>query len=88
MESKGGREPLSTSDKVGCLAYIQSQSGLAVVVLGVTFQRNSSQRHRSRTFGSQMHRWRLLDLDPCHENCLTLAVRTKYQRLSVPQPGR
>ena len=37
------------------------------------------------TFNSKMHRWPLLDLDPCHGNCLTLAVRTKYQRLTVRQ---
>src|SRR5579871_3037184 len=44
--------------------------------------------NRARTIlGSKMHRWPLLDLDSCDENCLTLAVRTKYLRLAVRQAG-
>jgi len=34
-----------------------------------------------------MHRWPLLDLDPRHEDWLTLAVWIKYQRLTVGQAG-
>jgi hypothetical protein len=41
-----------------------------------------------RVFASKPHCGPLLDLDPGHENRLTLAVRTEYQGLAILQAGR
>jgi hypothetical protein len=41
-----------------------------------------------RVSGSKPYCGPLLDLDPGHENRLTLAIRTKYQRLTIRQTGR
>ena len=70
------------------LPVIRSQSGMVCVAARGHFPKALLTTTTRRVFASKPHCGPLLDLDPGHENRLTLAVRTEYQGLAILQAGR